>query len=92
MIALQTKADFDFLCKETDFTERFRRIMARIYAHAEPDPQDVEIADSVRDRGWELVHNAQARGITRGEAGEIMNVLTRPLCEVQQRKAGAVPV
>ena len=76
---LQTKQDFDRLCKETDFTTRFRRIMANRYAGTEPDPQDIDIADAVRDAGWELVHYANNRGVTATDVDAIMTVLTDPI-------------
>lgn len=78
---LQTKADFDRLCQETDFTARFRRIMAHRYSRTDPSEEDIDIADSVRDQGWELVHYAASRGITSADVDAIIHVLTDPLAD-----------
>jgi hypothetical protein len=78
-VTLQSKAQFDALCRETDFTARFRRIMAHRYAGTEPSEEDLTIADDVRDQGWELVHYAEARGVTSADIDNIMRTLVDPL-------------
>ena len=84
---LQSKAQFDALCRETDFTARFRRIMAHRYAGTEPTEEDLTIADGVRDQGWELVHYARDRGVTPAEMDDIMRTLVDPLNPPRPRTA-----